>query len=350
MKVLYLLNRVQRDRIQDIKRGENDDNHLYGMLRLPKYGVDADYLEIEQYFPERLAGFLRKHILNIHWVHAPLFLRFFSYDAVISSMSFGSQLIHTLYPFRKPKWIMLDFTVTGLLGAEKTVKQKILAYMVARAAGVVTIDAHEKSVLEKRFPSLQGKVQFIRFAADTEFFKPRRVSEEEKLIFSPGRDPGRDFKTFFQAIQGLGARVVLTARQGTIDKLLPLPPSVANANLTVEEYVAMLARASIIVIPLDTRGGLNNAMGISTLVEAMAMGKAIIATRTPSVESYIEHGRTGILVTACSPVALQEAISRLLSDTRTRIRLGEEARTFAVANCAADRFAFALAAYLKKTV
>lgn len=245
---------------------------------------------------------------------------------------------------------MLDFSLDGLLGKGKTLKQKILAFMVARASGIVTIDAHEKGVLEERFPSLKGKIEFIRFAVDTEFFKPRPGVREERFIFSPGRDPGRDFKTLFQAISGLDARVVLTARPGNIKKLLPLPSVVTNADLTTGEYVMTFAKASIVVIPLDTRSGINNAMGTSSLVEAMAMGKAIIMTRTPTSESYIEHGKNGLLVPAQDPEALREAIATLLGDASLRAKLGEAAQAFAVAHCSAERFAETLASYLKSVV
>jgi glycosyltransferase involved in cell wall biosynthesis len=347
MRVLYLLNRVLSGRIEAVKQGKDNDDHLYGMLRLSKYGIETGYVELEQYLPKRVTDFLRKHVLNIYWVHVPLFFQFFAYDAVITSMSFGSQLLHTLYPFKKPKWIMLDFGLDGLLGEGKTLKQKLLAFIVARASGVVTIDAYEKMKLEKRFPSLQGKIEFIRFAVDTEFFKPHPVSVDEKLIYSPGRDPGRDFKTLFQAIEGLDVRVVLTARPGNIRKLLPLPTAVSNTDLMTEDYVATFAKASIVVIPLDTRSGVNNTMGMSTLVEAMAMGKAIIVTRTPTSESYVEHGRTGLLVPAQDPQALRKAIVTLLQDPQQRAGLGRAARAFAEEYCSADGFAEALAVYLK---
>lgn len=350
MRILYLLNRVQRDRIEAMKRGEQNDNPLYGMLRLPKYGVEADYLEIEQYLPQRFANFLRKFILNIYWVHLPLFFKFFSYDIVFSSTSFGSQFLHTLYPFKKPKWIMLDFSLIGLLGKEKTFKQKLVAFMVSRSSGVVTIDACEKNAIEKRFPRLKGKVEFIRYAVDTDFFKPHPETEEEDFIFSPGRDPGRDFKTLFQAIKGLDACVVLTARSEIIKKLLPLPSEVTNTSLTSKEYLTMLAKASVVIIPLDTRRGINNAMGISTLVEAMAMGKAIIATRTHSTESYVDHERTGLLIPPQDPEALREAIRVLLQNPQLRTKLGNEARAFAMEHCSADGFAAALADYVKSVM
>ncbi len=350
MKVLYLLNRVQKGRIEAVKRGEDNDDHLYGLLRLPTYGIETDYAEIEQYLPKRFCDSLRKYILNIYFAHIPFFFRFFSYDAIYTSTAFGSQFLMTLYPFKKPKWIMLDFSLMGLVGEGKTLKQKLLAYLVSEASGIVTIDAHEKQFLEKRFPALAGKIAFVRFAVDTEFFKPRAVAEDEQLIFSPGRDPGRDFKTLFSAIEGLDARAVLTTRPWTLKKVLPLPSAVTNEDLSREDYLATFAKAALVVIPLDTRNGINNAMGTSTLVEAMAMGKAVIATRTPTTESYIEHGQTGLLVPPQDASTLREAVLSLLQDSERRAELGAAARAFAVAHCGADGSAAELAAFLKDAV
>jgi len=345
MKVLYLLNRVRSGNSEVVR-----DDHLYGMLRLPAHGIEAGYVELEQYLPKRLARFIREHLLNIYWVHLPFFPKFFAYDAVFTSTAFVSQLLHTLYPFKKPKWIMLDFGLIDMLGQGKTLKQKLLSYLVSRADGIVAIDAAEKRALEERFPILKGKVVFLHFAVDTEYFKPRPEVAEEPFIFSPGRDPGRDFKTLFAAVHDTGTRVVLTARPGNIKKLLPLPAGVTNADFSPEEYVEALAKAYLVVIPLDTRSGINTAMGTSSLVEAMAMGKAVIATRTPTTESYIEHGVNGLLVPPQDPQALQDAILTLLREPERRAELGAAARAFAVAECSADRFAVALAAYLKSVV
>ena len=350
MKVLYLLNRVQGARIDAIRRGEENDNHLYGMLRLPAHGVETAYLEVEQYFPARICKFLREHMLNIYWIHLPLFFKLFAYDVIFTSTAFGSQFFHALYPFKKPKWVMLDFSLSGFLGEGKTLKQKILMFAAARASGIVTIDEHERNEIEKSLPALKGKAEFIRFAVDTDFFTPRHGEEEENLVFSPGRDPGRDFGTLFEAVKDLSVSVILTARPGNIKKLLPLPKSVSNTDLTTKEYISAFARASIIVIPLDTRSAVNNAMGCSTLVEAMAMGKAIIVTRTKTMESYITDGGNGVLVPPRDSQALRVAIKELLGNKEKRDRLGREARVFAEKNCTAEVFASSLASYFKSNI
>jgi len=62
------------------------------------------------------------------------------------------------------------------------------------------------------------------------------------------------------------------------------------------------------------------------LLEAMASGKAVIATDIGENRAVIAHGRNGVLVNPGDADALAGAAIRLLSDERERERLGEAAR------------------------
>ena len=67
------------------------------------------------------------------------------------------------------------------------------------------------------------------------------------------------------------------------------------------------------------------AFGLS-LIEAMAVGRPVVATRRGAVPEIIEHGRHGWLVPPEDPVALADAISRLLQDPALAAELGRRAR------------------------
>lgn len=67
------------------------------------------------------------------------------------------------------------------------------------------------------------------------------------------------------------------------------------------------------------------AFGLS-LVEAMAVGKPVVATRSGAVPEIITHGRDGWLVPPDDPSALAEGIRRLLTDPGTAARLGRQAQ------------------------
>jgi glycosyltransferase involved in cell wall biosynthesis len=65
------------------------------------------------------------------------------------------------------------------------------------------------------------------------------------------------------------------------------------------------------------------------IIEAMLMGKAIIATNVGGVPELIKDGKTGILVSYGDRGVLSEAIIRLAKDRFLAERLGEAARNFA---------------------
>jgi len=326
LRVLFLFTSYRGAVLEKARRGEDHGNGFWGMLHLPRFGVEAEHVEVEHYYPAPLSRYIRKH-LSVYWVHLPVFFKFFSYDFVFTSTAFGTQLVHTLLHIRRPRWVMHDFSITGLIGEEKTFKQKMFAFLVRRCAGIVTLGVEEKEKLEKKFPHLRGKIEFIPFGVDLEFFKPMDIEQDGK-IFAVGFDPDRDWNTFFEAVRGVNAPVVAATRPGRVEKL-QIPPHVTVNQFTPRDLAREYAKSAVIVVALDTSKGINDAMGCSTLFEAMATGKPVIATGTHTMASYVQDGETGLLVPERDPEALRRAIERLLKDPELSARLGRNARGYA---------------------
>ncbi len=77
-----------------------------------------------------------------------------------------------------------------------------------------------------------------------------------------------------------------------------------------------------------------------TVISAMTMAKAIIATEVPGLNELISE-RSGILVPPSSPRHIAEAVNRLIENTEEREAMGYEARkkakeTFALKMCAEE--------------
>jgi glycosyltransferase involved in cell wall biosynthesis len=66
------------------------------------------------------------------------------------------------------------------------------------------------------------------------------------------------------------------------------------------------------------------------VVEGMAAGRAVVASRVGGIPEIIEHGRTGWLVPAGDDQALAEAVLGLLGDPRRKSALGEVAQQTAM--------------------
>jgi glycosyltransferase involved in cell wall biosynthesis len=83
---------------------------------------------------------------------------------------------------------------------------------------------------------------------------------------------------------------------------------------------ALLARAGLFVLPSRTEG-------VSlTLLEAMASGLAVVATRVGGNPEVVADGETGLLVPPGDPAALAAAILRLSHDDAERRRMGTAGR------------------------
>ena len=88
----------------------------------------------------------------------------------------------------------------------------------------------------------------------------------------------------------------------------------------VEDLPALLTGFDIIAAPSD-----NEAFSLA-LVEAMASGCAVVATRVGGMAEIVEDGITGLLVERDNSWALIAALSRLLTDKRLREKIGSVAR------------------------
>jgi len=351
MRVLYLFTGVRTYLLESVKRGEDPGDGTWGMVRLPHFGVEAEHLELEQVFPDPMAKWLRKNIFGNYGAHIPFFSHFFRYDIIFTAGAFYSQLlfvaVQVLFRFKRPLWVMHDFSITGFLGNEATPRQKIFRFMVAHCGGIVTISREESEKLEKRFPHLSGKVAYIPFGVDTEFFKPTGVQQQGGVL-AAGVDPDRDWGTLFNACDGLGVEVVAATRPR--GKTIVPPSFVRRKFFTIKELLDEYARAKVVVVPLDTSTGINDAMGSTALFVAMAMGKAIVATDTHTMRSHITHDENGLLVPEGDVAAMRRSIQELLNDADRRARLGRAARAYAIEHLDAEKLTGKLAEYFKKLV
>ena len=92
----------------------------------------------------------------------------------------------------------------------------------------------------------------------------------------------------------------------------------------VREIPQLLARSRLFVLPSLTEG-------ISlTLLEAMAIGLPIVATRVGGNPEVVDDGVTGWLVPPGEPAQLAEKMLRLLDDDAETLRMGAAARARAI--------------------
>ena len=210
-----------------------------------------------------------------------------------------------------------------------------------------------------------ARLALIPYHVDTAFWHPQPV-EEERLIVAAGLE-FRDYDTLFRAAAGLDAAVVIGAssnwsRHGSSRNAAP-----DNVRLATFDYASLrelYARAAVVVVPLDD---VDNQAGITTILEAMAMGKPVVVSQSRGQTDVVEDRRassrgtlrprratltrvlgeqagmpvtaTGFYVSPGDAEDLRRAIEYLLAHPDERHRLGRAARQAAETIFTVEQFA-----------
>jgi glycosyltransferase involved in cell wall biosynthesis len=138
----------------------------------------------------------------------------------------------------------------------------------------------------------------------------------------------RDFPTLFRAVETLKLPTVLAAGSRALAGL-QLPSCVqAPLGIGKQDCLRLAQEARINIVPMKTNSQIT-AAGQVTIVEAMRMGRVVIASRCNGAEDYITHGETGLLVEPGSAQSLIEAIAMLWDDPQLRNKIGHNAKRYA---------------------
>ena len=190
------------------------------------------------------------------------------------------------------------------------------------------------------------RVVLTPFMVDTEFFDPAAVDvERRRLVVSAGLER-RDYPTMMAAVRDLDVEVVVAAaspwsRRDDSTEGADVPANVTVRRLDLFELRATYAAARFVVMPLEP---VDFQAGITTILEAMSMGLAIVCTRTPGQTDTVVDGVTGTYVEPDDAGAMRRAVEALLDDPALARRWGEAARAWAIEHAEVDVYARRLAA------
>lgn len=234
--------------------------------------------------------------------------------------------------FRRPhvRIVLNSFIYTSRASPlVNALRRAAFRFMLRRAALVVVHSRLEAARYERIFAGTGTRFAFVPYGGSvawrpTLIGDARAVPGEPGLIVAAGRS-GRDYATLFAAMTGAGAEVRVICNTAG----LPAPPAESPGERIVIldnchglDYYREIVRAAVVVIPLAVD---DISAGQMVLVQAMALGKAIVVTGTPTIRDYATDGHDALLVPRGDAPALRAAILRLLGDVALRIRLGGNA-------------------------
>ena len=217
-----------------------------------------------------------------------------------------------------------------VLGHRLTGRSKRLFFQVLHAqAGISRLVLHSRDQIDEaqRMGIPRSKLALLSYFADTEFWHPLPV-EEEQLVVSAGLEH-RDYVTLAAACDGMSQRVFVAAGSVHSPGAHCAAPREWPANFVRRQvdFVSLrdwYARASVVVVPVLPT---DFQAGVTTLLEAMAMGKAVVVSANRAHRELVQHNINAVLVPPGDAAALRREVQRLLDDPDLRHRIGAAART-----------------------
>jgi glycosyltransferase involved in cell wall biosynthesis len=202
--------------------------------------------------------------------------------------------------------------------------------LIARSDRLILLcEKSREEALTEGFSSEQ--LVYIPNGVDTAYFKPvpEARTKNNNIIFIGRLDCLKGVDTLLQALRklkdaGVPAQLDIIGdgpeRSGL--ELLARQLGITSAVIfhgAVHGVAPYLQRSSLFVLPSLSEGMPN------VVLEAMACGLPVVATRVGGIVDIITDGENGLLVDAQHPDQLYEAMKRLLTDRQLADRLGGQA-------------------------
>jgi glycosyltransferase involved in cell wall biosynthesis len=300
----------------------------FTILARPGFGGFIDGFALFFRLPfvlRKTAGVLKKirpHIINVHYVGVNAFCIW------ILSWFYPFRYLITLHGFNMH---VLPF-VRGFSG----IVYKNLFRLILMRASYVT--ACSRALLDdaiRRVPAIQRKSKAILNGVDTGEFRlngPALIAYPYILCLGRMHAPFKGFDLALLALRdildsGFDVRLVLAGDGPALEEyeefaeLLGIQEKVFFfGKAQRHQVVNLFQHCQFFVMPSRVEP-----FGIVNL-EAMAAGKAIIASRTGGIPEAIEDGVEGLLVEPCNITQLSDAIKRLIYDSPLREELGRNGR------------------------
>jgi glycosyltransferase involved in cell wall biosynthesis len=224
-----------------------------------------------------------------------------------------------------------------------------------RADSVFVISAGQLPVLRDQWKIPSSRVNFIHFGIDKDFWSPESQPEQPEgdeagpLVASVGNDRHRDHEMLLAAIREVHAKLPESRFELVTSAPRDIPAEVGTwrPSATHPELRDLYRRARVVAI--STRENLH-VSGMTAILEAMAMGRVVVATRTPGIEDYVTPGVTGVLVPVNDRDAMAGALVELLADPGRCAEMGAAARERVAAGLSTEAMSRKLAGLIRSVL
>lgn len=206
-----------------------------------------------------------------------------------------------------------------------TIRSKI-KYLVMRIIFssihiAICSSSKETCYYRKVFKWKEGKACFVPLQTDPAYLQ-KPANNNEGFILTAGRTC-RDYETFLDAVRKINYKVIMVVSPWNID-MRKVPENVyVNFDISMAQLTELMMKSAVVVVPLQDK---RISIGQSVFLQAMAMGKPVVVTKTAGTVDYIEHLENGMLVSPKDSNEMRVAIQFLMENENERIKIGREAK------------------------
>ena len=205
----------------------------------------------------------------------------------------------------------------------------------------LTYSTWQQQFIQRRWGLGDDRVLWTPFMVDQNFFAPRQVASRRdgpSQICAVGLER-RDYVTLLRAVETLDVHVVIAAASPWSKREAGMTNQSIPANVTVRKFTQydlrqLYADSRFIVMPLEN---VNFQAGVTAILEAMAMARAVVCSRVPGQTDVVVDGENGRYVPAGDAPALRAEIARLLAEPEEAERMGTKGRSLIERDMNLDR-------------
>lgn len=346
-KILMLVNwKVARG--TQVPEGKQPPDYVvegqpYWFYRYFKEQVQVDVLDIsslpaiEKLEREKLRFYVLQALRAIPRLH--------KYDLVVSHGMQSGVVVSLWRRFFPGRYKHIVFEIGSFNSAsESGGALKLMQFASKSIDGLIYHTGTQKTYYEKCFPWLTDRARFIRFGTDSLFFGTKDTPEqtaEDGALLCVGYIK-RDWDTLVKAYALFAEKLTAAGKASEEIPALKLVGKdrceaaeqiqlPAGAQICMVPYIPMqdlkeeIKKAAFSILPLEN---FNYSFGQMTLLQQMAMGKAVITARVCSMLDYVEDNKNAVFYQAKDAADLSEKMLGLWEDRQLCTVLGANAAEY----------------------
>jgi glycosyltransferase involved in cell wall biosynthesis len=241
-------------------------------------------------------------------------------DLVGLGLAFWQSLLFV----RKPRHVILQFIMRERTDRRLSrLKYALLAFVFRSVHRVICSSRTEADYYRSAFSWEPAKACFVPILTDPSYLADPVPASRGDYLLAAGR-VFRDYATAIEAVKGTPFKLVIVGAAGVSREVVRDEQIEVMEEIPQDRFNELMQGCAAVVIPLMDR---KISVGQTVLLQAMAMGKMVIATRTAGTLDYVEHGVNGLLVApgdvgdlrsamcAAGDAALREALAQRARET-----------------------------------